>query len=233
MPMLRLMDDKEMDPYARSDSLFGDGDNSGRFTGSLAGAYNRSSIFARYSARNAHSKSFRFSELMTGNLVSNSNSATIYDRKGTNANMQAQKSRKQTYIENAMRELYIMFMAQKHMFVCLADYEVLMGYKQFCRMLEFDNDSHEAMFGLGKLNYMIKRYEIAERWFCRAIEVKSNHVYKAWLGFTYAQMSFLLSDQNPKKQKFSQYAIRNLTKCIKDKYLGFFTCLGLLDLSIK
>ena len=128
--MLRLMDDKEIDPYARSDSVFGDGDNSSRFTGSLAGAYNRSSIFARYSARNATSKSFRFSEFSsTGNLMSNRDSATIYDRKGTNANLQAQKSRKQTYIENAMRELYFMFMAQKHMFVCLADYEVLMGYK--------------------------------------------------------------------------------------------------------
>ena len=35
-------------------------------------------------------------------------------------------------------------------------------------MLRMDKSCHEAMFGLGKLNFMIKRYELAERWFADA-----------------------------------------------------------------
>jgi len=52
-------------------------------------------------------------------------------------------------------------------------------------MLRMDKTSHEAMFGLGKLNFMIKRYELAERWFADAFAKKRDYVYRAWLGFTY------------------------------------------------
>ena len=52
-------------------------------------------------------------------------------------------------------------------------------------MLRMDKTCHEAMFGLGKLNFLIKRYELAERWFADAFAKKRDYVYRAWLGFTY------------------------------------------------
>ena len=54
--------------------------------------------------------------------------------------------------------------------------------------MKMDPDSHEAMFGLGKLNFLIKRYELAERWFTEAFSKKRDYVYRAWLGFTYMQL---------------------------------------------
>ena len=59
------------------------------------------------------------------------------------------------------------------------------------------------MFGLGKLNFMVKRYELAERWFINAMEIKNDHVYRAWLGFTYMYMSQCLDEENPKRVKLA------------------------------
>lgn len=56
-------------------------------------------------------------------------------------------------------------MSKKHLFAAVSDYEVMEGFNQFETMLRKDKSCHEAMFGLGKLNFLIKRYEIAERWF--------------------------------------------------------------------
>ena len=52
-----------------------------------------------------------------------------------------------------------MMLSQKHVFSYIADYEILLAHQQWEKMLKFDPNSHEAMFGLGKLNFMIKRYE--------------------------------------------------------------------------
>jgi len=41
-------------------------------------------------------------------------------------------------------------------------------------MLKQDKTCHEAMFGLGKLNFQIKRYELAERWFNDALALKRD-----------------------------------------------------------
>ena len=49
------------------------------------------------------------------------------------------------------------------------------------------------MFGLGKLNFMIKRYELAARWFSDAVAQKRDYVYRAWLGFTHIKLANCLA----------------------------------------
>ena len=85
----------------------------------------------------------------------------------------------------AMRDMQFMLVSGKHNFSALSDYELMEGFNQFEAMLRMDKSCHEAMFGLGKLNFMIKRYELAERWFADAFAKKRDFVYRAWLGFTY------------------------------------------------
>ena len=95
-----------------------------------------------------------------------------------------------------------------------------------------DKTCHEAMFGLGKLNFLIKRYELAERWFADAFAKKRDYVYRAWLGFTYIQLYNAVTDDNPKGPKYLGYAVQNLTSCTKENDLAPFTVTALLFLSV-
>ena len=132
----------------------------------------------------------------------------------------------------SMRDMYFMLVSQKHMFAVLSDHEVMEGFNQFEAMLNFDKKAHEAMFGLGKLNFMIKRYELAERWFEDALKQKSDYVYRAWLGFTYIQLWKAVTPENPKGIKYLNYAVKNLTRCIKQDDLAPFTITVLLFLAV-
>lgn len=58
-----------------------------------------------------------------------------------------------------------MLMTSKTLYAALSDFEIMTGFHQFESILRMDDTSHEAMFGLGKINFMIKRYEIAVHWF--------------------------------------------------------------------
>ena len=58
------------------------------------------------------------------------------------------------------------------------------------------------MFGLAKINFVLKRYELAERWLQDAYAVKRDMVYRAWLGFTYLQLSRKASQENQKRDKY-------------------------------
>lgn len=100
-------------------------------------------------------------------------------------------------------------------------------------MLKMDKDCHEAMFGLGKLNFLIKRYELAERWFDAAFAKKRDYVYRAWLGFTYVQLYEAMASDNPRRMKYLGYAVRNLTRCSKEKDLIAYTLTVLLYLSVR
>ena len=118
------------------------------------------------------------------------------------------------------------------MFSALPDYELMEGFNQFEAMLRMDKTCHEAMFGLGKLNFMIKRYELAERWFSDAFAQQRDYVYRAWLGFTYIQLNKAVTDSNPKGSKYLSYAVKNLTRCVKEDELAPFTITALLFLSV-
>ena len=65
-----------------------------------------------------------------------------------------------------------------------SDLELLRGYELFKQMYEADNKTHEALFGLGRINYVQGRYEIAEKLFIKAYEAKRDFVYRVWLGYT-------------------------------------------------
>ena len=52
-------------------------------------------------------------------------------------------------------------------------------------MLKKDPDCHEAMFGLGKINFALKRYELSEKWFNEAYLKRRDMAYRVWLGFTF------------------------------------------------
>ena len=106
------------------------------------------------------------------------------------------------------------------------------GYNQFESMLRKDKACHEAMFGLGKLNFLIKRYEIAERWFQDAFAQHKDYVYRAWLGFTYIQLYKAMAPGNPKRAKFLSYAVKNLSRCAKERDLAHYAIIVLLYLAI-
>ena len=66
------------------------------------------------------------------------------------------------------------------------------------------------MFGLGKINFAIKRYELAEKWFTEAYLKRRDMAYRVWLGFCYIQLFKLVPTSNKRKVKFAQYAVKNL-----------------------
>lgn len=91
------------------------------------------------------------------------------------------------------------------------------GFRVFQKMLQADEKSHEAMFGLGQLNYRIQRYETAEHWLVKAYTLHKDIAYRFWLGMTYFKLYELLPLANPKKAKFASYAAKNLHRCAEDK----------------
>ena len=75
--------------------------------------FKRSSVFARYTEKRGTMSADRLSKLsITSSLRALRDSATIFDRKGNQKGLP--RSRKQIFIENAMREVYIMMLSQKH-----------------------------------------------------------------------------------------------------------------------
>ena len=70
-------------------------------------------------------------------------------------------------------------------------------------MLEKDPTCHEAMFGLCKINFAIKRYELAEKWFTEAYLKRRDMAYRVWLGFCYIQLFKLVPTSNKRKVKFA------------------------------
>ena len=89
------------------------------------------------------------------------------------------------------------------------------------------------MFGLGKLNLLIKRYELAARWFTDALAQKRDYVYKVWLAFTHVKLANALTPANPKKLKYLEYAVRDYTKCVKEDDLAHYCITALLFLSLE
>ena len=88
------------------------------------------------------------------------------------------------------------------------------------------------MYGLGKVNFFIKRYELAERWFIQAYKTKHDKVYRAWLGFTYIKLSQSVVPDSTSRMTFLKYAVKNLDASARDADLETYCLLALLVLSI-
>jgi len=132
-----------------------------------------------------------------------------------------------------MRDMLFMLVSGRNFFSCLSDFELMTGFNQFESMLKMDTSCHEAMYGLGKLNFLIKRYELAERWFKNAYAKKRDKVYRAWLGFTYLKLSQVVTLDNPNRAKYLEDAVRNLTRCVRDDDLDTYCIFALLFLAIE
>ena len=115
-----------------------------------------------------------------------------------------------------VRELYVSLISGVNLFVVTSDYETMEGFRVFQKMLQADDKSHEAMFGLGQLNFKIQRYEIAEYWFVKAYTLHRDISYRFWLGVTYMKLFELLPITNPNKAKFVSFAAKNLQRCAED-----------------
>ena len=96
--------------------------------------------------------------------------STAYDRQRS-ASLKG-KSRRHIYTEMAMRDMFFMLVTSRTFFAALSDFELMTGFNQFQSMLSMDKGCHEAMYGLGKVNFFVKRYELAERWFTKAYKTK-------------------------------------------------------------
>jgi len=66
----------------------------------------------------------------------------------------------------------------------MSDFEMNQGFVLFEQMIRDDQNCHEGMFGLARINYIQGRYEIAEKWLLKAYEIKRDFVYRVWLGYT-------------------------------------------------
>lgn len=109
-----------------------------------------------------------------------------------------------------VRELLVSLVTERDLFTVSSDFEVMEGFRVFEKMLQADSKCHEAMFGLAKLNYRIKRFETAEYWLVKAYTLYRDIAYRVWLGFTYFKLYEILPISNPKKAKFASYAVKNL-----------------------
>lgn len=87
------------------------------------------------------------------------------------------------------------------------------------------------MFGLGQLNFKIKRYETAEYWLAKACNIHKDIAYRFWLGLTYFKLYELLSETNPKKAKFASFAARNLHWCVEQETCQKYALFTLLHLA--
>jgi tetratricopeptide (TPR) repeat protein len=85
--------------------------------------------------------------------------------------------------DTVLGDLLVCLLAQKQMMMVHSDLELCKGYELFKQMYEADPKCHEALFGLGRINYIQGRYEIAEKLFIKAYEAKRDMVYRVWLGY--------------------------------------------------
>lgn len=72
------------------------------------------------------------------------------------------------------------------------------------------------MFGLGQLNFKIKRYEMAEYWFTRAYSTHKDIAYRFWLAMSQFKLYEICALENPRKTKYAQSAIHNFRRCAED-----------------
>lgn len=86
--------------------------------------------------------------------------------------------------ETVLNDLLICLISGKSMLMIASDYELNQGFQLFLNMLKSDPKCHEAMFGLGRINYIQGRYEIAEKWLIKSYETKRDFAYRVWLGYT-------------------------------------------------
>jgi hypothetical protein len=100
-------------------------------------------------------------------------------------------------------------------------------------MLRADLKCHEAMFGLGRINYVQGRYEIAERWFIKSYETNRDFAVRVWLGFTQLNLFKVCRNDNPKKMRFAKNAFDNLQRCSLIDEVGLYANFGLLEMSIE
>jgi hypothetical protein len=89
------------------------------------------------------------------------------------------------------------------MLIITSDFEMSQGFTLFRSMILADPKCHEAMFGLGRINYIQGRYENAEKWLIKAYETKRDFTYRVWLGFTQVQLFKICTSDNPKKLRFA------------------------------
>lgn len=69
-----------------------------------------------------------------------------------------------------LRDLLVSSITRQSLLALSSDYELCQEFKLFTDMLRADALCHEAMFGLGRINYVQGRYEIAEKWFIKSYE---------------------------------------------------------------
>lgn len=87
------------------------------------------------------------------------------------------------------------------------------------------------MFGLGRINFVQGRYEIAERCFIKSYEAQRDFTYRVWLGFTQLKLASICTKENPKKFRNAQNAFMNLDRCSRDVKVGLYANFGLLKLA--
>jgi len=114
-----------------------------------------------------------------------------------------------------------------------SDYEIADGFRIFTMMYQADKKCHEAMFGIARANFTVGRFENAEQWLVLAYQNEKDLAYRVWLGYTYMEMYKRLPRINPRKLKFAKYAVKNLSRCAKDKHFGLYANFGLLYLSTQ
>lgn len=128
--------------------------------------------------------------------------ATVYDK--VNA-----KAMKKDKVDLVIRDLYVSSLTGRGLFPVTSDFETLEGFSIFTKMLQADEKSHEAMFGLGQLNFRIQRYETAEFWFVKAYTRKKDIAYRFWLAMTYFKLFDISSKSNKRRARFAGYAAKN------------------------
>ena len=71
------------------------------------------------------------------------------------------KSKREVFVEMAMRDMFFMMVTKTHLYSAMSDFEIMAGFNQFQALLRTNSRCHEAMYGLGKINFVVKRYELA------------------------------------------------------------------------
>ena len=133
--------------------------------------------------------------------------------------------------ENVLGDLLISLLSRNSMLKLNSDYELNQGHILFCSMLEKDPKCHEAMFGLGRINYVQGRYELAERCFIKSYEGHRDFTYRVWLGFTQLKLASICTAENPKKFRYAQNAFMNMDRCSRDVKVGLYANYCLLKLA--
>lgn len=113
--------------------------------------------------------------------------ATQYDKsiKSKLSNIFQKKLHMQHHTDDAvLGDLLVCLLSRKQMVMLQSDFELMQGFSLFEQLLQADPKCHEALFGLGRINYICGRYELAEKLIMKAYESKRDFVYRVWLGYT-------------------------------------------------